>query len=217
MVTLRAREITLEEVETILGFIPRYDGNFNDFLNLEPLTDLDRQDLQQIRAEFLGYLRRGQLSEGQARLISINPMLRLAGYHRAPIELRVEEDIQHIYIEDKDTHIRGRFDLVAVNRMVKTSPTTLLWVLIVESKNVAASEFAGVAQMLTYAYSSLAQQSAVWGLVSNGATYQLFHVAKAEALTYQYMPTLSLIESDRALQLLQVLKAIRNWNPEATP
>lgn len=213
MVIFRAREITLEEVETILGFIPMYDGSFNDFLTLEPLTDLDWQELQQIRADFLAYLRRGKVSEGQAKLISINPMLRLAGYKLSPIELRVEEDIQQIYIEDKDTHIRGRFDLVAVNRRVETSLATLLWVLIVESKNVAASEFSGIAQMLTYAYPSLEQQSSVWGLVTNGATYQFFHVAKAEVLTYQYMPTLSLLESDRAIQLLQVLKAIRNWNP----
>ena len=213
MVTFRAREITLEEVETILGFIPMYDGSFNNFLTLEPLTDLDWQELQQIRADFLAYLRRGKVSEGQAKLISINPMLRLAGYNRSPIELRVEEDIQQIYIEDKDTHIRGRFDLVAVNRRVETSLASLLWVLIVESKNVAASEFSGIAQMLTYAYPSLEQQSSVWGLVTNGATYQFFHVAKAEVLTYQYMPTLSLLESDRAILLLQVLKAIRNWNP----
>jgi len=213
MVIFRAREITLEEVETILGFIPMYDGSFHDFLTLEPLTDLDWQELQQIRADFLAYLRRGKVSEGQAKLIYINPMLRLAGYNRSPIELRVEEDIQQIYIEDKDTHIRGRFDLVAVNRRVETSLATLLWVLIVESKNVAASEFSGIAQMLTYAYPSLEQQSSVWGLVTNGATYQFFHVAKAEVLTYQYMPTLSLLESDRAILLLQVLKAIRNWNP----
>ena len=80
---------------------------------------------------------------------------------------------------------------------METSRQTFLWILIVESKNIAASEFAGIGQMLTYAYTSLEKQSDVWGLVTNGATYQFFYVAKGESLTYQYMPTLSLLECDR--------------------
>lgn len=212
MVTLRAREIRLEEVESLLGFVPMYDGNFSNFLKLESLTEIDWQKLQEIRSNFLVYLRRGNISEGQARVISINPILKLAGYHESPISLQIEEDIEQIYIEDKDTHIRGRFDILAVNRSIETSPQTFLWVLIIESKNLGASEFAGIAQMLTYAYTSLAKQSSVWGLVTNGATYQFFYVAKGETLTYQYMPTLSLLECDRARQLLQVLKAIRDWH-----
>jgi hypothetical protein len=217
MVTLRAREITLEDVEDLLGFSPLYDGGFGDFLTLRSLSDAESSELSRIRSNFLTYIRRGKVSEGQARQISIDPILRLAGYDQAPIELRIEEDIQRIYIEDKDTHIRGRFDLVAVNRMVKTTATSLLWVLIVESKNLAASEFAGIAQMLTYAHTSLEHQSAVWGLVTNGATYQFFHILKDGlkdgAVTYQYMPSLSLLEADRAIQLLQVLNAIREWQP----
>jgi hypothetical protein len=170
-----------------------------------------------IRSNFLNYVRRGKVSEGQARVIAINPVLQLAGYHQPPIELRIEENIQRIDIKDKDTHIQGRLDIVAVNRTVKTSATSLLWVLIVESKNIDASEFNGIAQMLTYAHGSLAHQSAVWGLVTNGATYQFFHIQKGiqkgDTPTYQYLPSLRLLEADRACQLIQVLTAIRDWQP----
>ncbi len=214
MVTLRAREITLEEVRKLLGFQPLFRGRFQDILSLIPLSELEQQELDKIADELMRYLAVGNISEGQVRQIAINPLLRLAGYHQAPIELQVEEDIQQIYIEDKDIHIRGRFDIVAVNRSMETSRQTFLWILIVESKNIAASEFAGIGQMLTYAYTSLEKQSGVWGLVTNGATYQFFYVARGESLTYQYMPTLSLLECDRALQLLKVLKAIRDWHPE---
>jgi hypothetical protein len=210
MVTLKAKEITLEEVEDLLNFSPLYDGNFADRLNLQPLTDLDRQALQKIRSEFLDYVRRGKVSEGQATQLAIHPLLRLAGYHRPPISLQVEEEIQRIYIQDRDTNIRGRFDLIAVNRQVKTTTKTFLWVLIVESKNLAASEFAGIAQMLTYAYTSLEHQPSVWGLVTNGATYQFIHVTRSEPTnTCQYLPSLSLLDSDRATQLLQILKSLR--------
>jgi Type I restriction enzyme R protein N terminus (HSDR_N) len=213
MVTLRANAITLEEVEQLLGFTPLYDGEFGDFLTIKPLSPIELSQVQSIRTNFLTYIRRGKVSEGQARQISINPILELAGYHKAPIELRIEEDVDRIDIKDKDTHIQGRLDIVAVNRTVNTSATALLWVLIVESKNLSASEFTGIAQMLTYAHGSLAHQSAVWGLVTNGATYQFFHIQKGETPTYQYFPSLRLLEADRASQLIQVLAAIRDWQP----
>jgi hypothetical protein len=213
MVTLRANEITLEEVEQRLGFTPLYDGKFSDFLPIKPLPLIELSQVQSIRANFLTYIRRGKVSEGQARQISINPILELAGYNQPPIELRIEEDIDRIDIKDKDTHIRGRLDIVAINRTVNTSATSLLWVLIVESKNLSASEFTGIAQMLTYAHGSLKTQSAVWGLVTNGATYQFFHIQQGETPTYQYLPSLRLLEHDRASQLIQVLAAIREWQP----
>jgi hypothetical protein len=233
MVTLRAQTITLGEVEELLGFTPLYDGKFSDFLNLQPLPPAKLAELHDIRLNLLAYIRRGKVSEGQARQISINPILELAGYHQPPIELRIEEDIDRIDIKDKETQIRGRFDIVAINRTMNTSitsasntnanntnannATALLWVLIVESKNLAASEFVGIAQMLTYAYSSLKTQSAVWGLVTNGATYQFFHIQQgktpSDAPIYQYLPGLRLLEADQASQLLQVLTAIRDWQP----
>jgi hypothetical protein len=213
MVTLRARDITLKETSELLGFRAKYDGRFEGFLTLKPLTPQAQKGLNQIVDNFKVYLGEGKISEGQARHISINPILELAGYHQPPIELRIEENIQRIDVKDKDTHIQGRLDLVAVNRTVKTSSTSLLWVLIVESKNIDASEFNGIAQMLTYAHGSLAHQSAVWGLVTNGATYQFFHIQKGDTPTYQYLPSLRLLEADRACQLIQVLTAIRDWQP----
>ena len=124
--------------------------------------------------------------------------------------MHVEEDIDRIYIEDEDTCLTGRFDMIAVRR----DGVVPLWILVVESKNSGASESAGVAQMLNYAYSSLERQQAGWGLVTNGATYQFFYVQKGTPSTYLFMPSLDLFGDDRAIQLLQVLKALRTWQPE---
>jgi hypothetical protein len=221
MVTLKARKITLEEVHRLLGFVPRFDGSFAPYITLNPLTEPEYQELLQIRSEFRQLLMSGKVSEGQVKLLSVAPLLRLAGYNRAPIELKAEEDISRIYVEDEDTYITGRLDILAVNRQLSGIVQTPLWILVIESKNVEASEFVGVAQMLTYAHTSLEQQNRVWGLVTNGATYQFFYIQRDEILTYEMMPTLSLLEHDgrrptvghRATQLLQVLKAIRDWQP----
>lgn len=158
----------------------------------------------------MNYWEESKISEGQIRFISVAPLLRLAGFNEPPIRLHVVEDIDRIYIEDEDTYLTGRFDMIAVRR----DGVVPLWILVVESKNSEASESAGVAQMLTYAYSSLERQQAVWGLVTNGATYQFFYVQKGTPSTYLSMPSLDLFGDDWTMQLLQVLKALRTWQPE---
>ena len=39
------------------------------------------------------------------------------GYHNAPIYLRIEENIDRIYIESDDLHITGRFDIAIPYRV----------------------------------------------------------------------------------------------------
>jgi Type I restriction enzyme R protein N terminus (HSDR_N) len=211
--TLKARKLTLDNAHQLLGFSPDFDGSFEQHLTLEELSATDRTTLNQIRDRLLHYITLGQVSEGQARELSVAPLLQLSGYHNAPIYLRIEENIDRIIIESDDLQITGRFDIVAVNRDRPNAVFTPLWILVIESKNIEASEYVGIAQMLTYAHNSLAHQSAVWGLVTNGSTYQFFYLSKDKTLTYQYMPSLNIRERDRALQLLQVLRAIRTWVP----
>jgi hypothetical protein len=213
MVTLKARAIKLEEVRDLLGFELIQQGKFEDFLGLPGLDVTEETGLVGITEELFDYIENGRISEGQMQLVAIAPLLRLAGYNRAPIEYPVEEDIASIYIPDRDTYIRGRFDIVAVNRNLPTDAQNLLWILVVESKNMGASEYVGIAQMLTYAYTSLARQEAVWGLVTNGANYQFFYIERGENPTYRRMPSLNLLDEIPAQQLLRVLKGIREWVP----
>ncbi len=213
MVTLKAKDLKLDEVRELLGFELIRQGRFEDFLGLHPLASGESDGLEVISSELFDYLENGRISEGQMQLVAIAPLLRLAGYSRSPIEYRVEEQIGSIYIEDRDTYIRGRFDIVAVNRLVQVGEQNLLWILVVESKNMGASEYVGIAQMLTYAYTSLARQEAVWGLVTNGANYQFFYIERGEKPTYRRMPSLNLLDPEPSVRLLQVLKAIGGWSP----
>lgn len=208
MATLKARNLTLKDVHRLLGIQPLYNGSFAPLLTLEPITETEQQELDRIQNEFRTYWVEGKVSEGQVRLVAIAPLLRLAGFNRPPIKLKVEEDIDRIYIEDEDTYITGRFDIVAVNKEQPTGDSIPLWILVVESKNSEASESSGLAQLLTYAFNSLEHQESVWGLTTNGQLYQFVHIRQGTPPTYQFMPILNFFESDRALQLLQILKAI---------
>jgi hypothetical protein len=93
--------------------------------------------------------------------------MRLAGYYRYPLQIKLEEEIANIEIEDEDKIITGRMDILAVNKARKTASTNL-WVLLIESKNSSISPSEGLPQLLTYAFRSLQNQSSVWGLVTNG-------------------------------------------------
>ncbi|WP_347566440.1 hypothetical protein [Scytonema sp. UIC 10036] len=62
--------------------------------------------------------------------------------------------------------------------------------------------------VLTYAFKSLEKQSSVWGLATNGRSYQFVHLRQDTNPIYQLMPELSLINTEDSIQLVQVLKAI---------
>jgi hypothetical protein len=89
MATVRARNMTIEAAHQLLGFTPIIDGAFSDWLTLATLDGSEIEALDQIRDELWTYLKRGRISEGQAKVISLIPLLRLAGYHRSPLEYLV--------------------------------------------------------------------------------------------------------------------------------
>ncbi|MGK7876487.1 MAG: hypothetical protein AB4426_25290 [Xenococcaceae cyanobacterium] len=96
---LKARNLSLRDVHRLLGIQPLYDGSFTLLLTLEPLTVTEQQELDCIQDDFRSYWSESKISEGQVRLVSVAPLLRLAGFNRSPIRLDVEEDIARFYIE----------------------------------------------------------------------------------------------------------------------
>lgn len=208
MVTLTAKNITLKQLNQFFNLNKLPNGSFTSLLSLEALTEFEQEELAQIRDDFENYLIDGKVLEGQIKLLVISPLLRLAGFYRSPIKLTLEEDIADILIEDEDTKITGRLDILAINKDEPTTKDVAFWVLVVEAKNSSVNAFEGLPQLLTYAYKALEHQELVWGLTTNGMQYQFVLLRQGNPLTYQQMPLLNLMDTDSAIQLLQVLKAI---------
>ena len=203
---LEASSLSLNDVHRLLKLQKQQNGLFRDFLSLEPLTEFEQQDLARIVNDFERYLYAGKVSEGLVKFLTLAPLMRLAGFYDVPIRLTMEDSIA-IAIEDEDTSIRGRMDILAVNK-ARTNTVPPFWVLVIETKNSAIDVVEGLPQLLTYAFKSLEQQSAVWGLVTNGQRYQFVHLRQETTPIYQLMPLLNLNEYQDAIELLQVLKAI---------
>ncbi|MDZ8023145.1 MAG: restriction endonuclease subunit R [Nostoc sp. DedQUE11] len=208
MTILNARNLSLEEVERLFGFQEQYSESFSNYLSLEPLTEVEQQELVQIRNDFRRYLKGGKVSEGQVKFLAVAPLLRLAGFYRYPIEIVLEENIADIEVEDEDIKIKGRFDILAISKAKHTKPQTYFWVLLIESKNSQIDISTGLPQLLTYAYKNLDNQKSVWGLTTNGRSYQFVYIEQGNPPIYYLLPELNLMERERSNQLLQILKAI---------
>ncbi|MCC5598966.1 restriction endonuclease subunit R [Nostoc favosum] len=208
MTILNARNLSLEEVQRLFDFQEQYSDSFSNYLSLEPLTEAEQQELLQIRNDFRRYLTAGKVSEGQVKFLAVAPLLRLAGFYRYPIEILLEENIADIEVEDEDIRIKGRFDILAISKAKQTKPKTYFWVLLIESKNSQIDISTGLPQLLTYSYKNLDNQKSVWGLTTNGRSYQFVYIEQGNPPIYYLLPELNLMERERSSQLLQVLKTI---------
>ncbi len=204
---LEANQVSLNDVRSLLKLEEREGNAFTDFFSLEPLSELEQQEILKIRTDFRRYLFAGKVSAKLVKFLVLSPLMRLAGFFDIPIVLTMEDSIA-IEVEDADTLIKGRLDVLAVNQPDAELAAAQFWILVVEAKNSAIDPWAGLPQLLTYAYKSLQQQSSVWGLTTNGRNYQFVYLTRGNPCTYQILPDLSLTDRERSLLLAQVLKAI---------
>ncbi|MBG1269584.1 restriction endonuclease subunit R [Nostoc sp. WHI] len=206
--TLDARNLSLEDVQHLLKFEEQLNGSITPLLGLESLTDFEQQELSQIRNLFRSYYAAGKISEGQIKFLFLAPLMKLAGFYNSSIKITLEENIVGISVEDEDTNIKGRMDILAINKTQGRVVTTPFWILVIESKNSSFNASEGLPQLLTYAYKSLENQTSVWGVTTNGMDYQFVYIQQGNPPIYQLLPKLDITRSESSIELLQVLKSI---------
>ncbi|MEG4285686.1 restriction endonuclease subunit R [Microcoleus sp. A006_D1] len=204
---LEASQLSLNDVRHLLKLEEGDADSVTEFFSLEPLSESEQQELLKIRQNFRRYLAAGKVSEELVKFLALSPLMRLTGFFDVPVVLTMEDSIP-IEVEDEDTLIKGRLDILAVNGPDAEIGATQFWILVVEAKNSAIAPLTGLPQLLTYAFKSLQQQSSVWGLTTNGESYRFVRVTRGNPCTYQILPELNLIDKGRSIELAQVLKAI---------
>ncbi|MEH2415803.1 restriction endonuclease subunit R [Nostoc sp.] len=206
--TLDARNLSLEDVQGLLKFEEQLNDSITSLLCLESLTDFEQQELSQIRNLFRSYYAAGKISEGQTKFLFLAPLMKLAGFYNSSIKITLEENIADISVEDEDTNIKGRMDILAVNKTQGKKVTTPFWILVLEAKNSSINASEGLPQLLTYAYKSLENQTSVWGVTTNGMDYQFVYIQQGNPRIYQLLPKLDITRSESSIELLQVFKSI---------
>lgn len=208
--TLDASNLSLNDVKNHLKFEQQLNNSFDSLLSLEVLTEKENSELEKWSNLFQEYYADGKISEGLIKFIFLAPLMNLAGFYIPNIKITLEEKIADIFIQDEDTLIKGRMDILAVNKQQGRSQTTPFWILVIETKNSSVNVSEGLPQLLTYAYKGIEQQSSVWGLTTNGMDYQFVYIQQGNLPIYQLLPKLDITRPESSLELLQVLKAIRN-------
>ncbi len=207
-ITLDARNLSLKDVWQLFKFEEQFNNSFTSLLSLESLTEFEQQELLQIQNIFRSYYAAGKISEGQIKFLFLAPLMKLAGFYHSSIKITLEENIAEISVEDEDTIIKGRMDILAVNKTQGRTTTTPFWILVIEAKNCSLNAFDGLPQLLTYAYKGIEQQTSVWGLTTNGMDYQVVYIQQGNPPIYQLLPKLDITRGESSMELLQVLKAI---------
>lgn len=207
MLTVDARNFSLKDVHQFLKLEQNQNQSFTELLSLELLTNHEQEDLDKVRSNFNSYYAEQKISEGQVKFLFVSPLFWLAGFYQPSIKITLEENIADIFVEDEDTVIKGRMDILAVNNTEQKTSSSF-WILVIEAKNSSINALEGLPQLLTYAFKSLENQASVWGLTTNGVDYRFVDLEQNNSPTYQLLPQLNLLDSDSSIQLLQVLKAI---------
>lgn len=92
---IQVSELTQHEVETKFDLQESQNASFFTEWqeNLPKLSDVEKQRLDEIKANFL-YLSEYPMSEELVKLVMISPLLAMAGFYSPPFRMRTENAIQ---------------------------------------------------------------------------------------------------------------------------
>lgn len=166
--------------------------------NLPQLNDLEKQSLDQVKAEYL-HLSRYQILEPVAKMVVLSPLLRLAGFYQPPFYIASEKEIE-IVSEDEGTIIRGRIDI-----LVFKPP---FWVIVIEAKLAGYSLEVAIPQVLAYMLANPNNEKSVYGFITNGREFQFIKLTKQDIPKYALSYTLSLNRNDDLHTVVKILKRL---------
>ncbi|MEO0406664.1 MAG: restriction endonuclease subunit R [Cyanobacteria bacterium P01_A01_bin.135] len=162
--TIPVSRLTLPEITEKQGLRLASEPQF--FTEWQPprptLNPQERHYLTQVEQDYFDQLRRDTLSEGLIKLVVISPLLHLAGFYRAPYQVKLEEPVQIELTEQNETW-RGRIDALVIQDR--------LWTVVVESKSSVFGIDQAFPQVLGYMFAAPQPERPTYGLVTNGSSY----------------------------------------------
>jgi hypothetical protein len=191
---------TLSDVHGQFGLSrsPR-DDFFPEWTNRSDLQESDRFHLDQIRQRFRYQREMGQVAEGAVNAIVVSRLLELAGFYDPPFRMTSERSVE-ISTRSETITLRGRIDFLVLQDQ--------FWQAVVESKETEFDVEVGIPQILAYMMGSPAEQSIVFGMVTNGSNF-IFIKLQRDVQQYDFSDSFSMLSRANCLYpVLQILKQI---------
>jgi hypothetical protein len=199
--TLQASRLSLYDVKNKFHLHQdRNDTFFIDLLGSAPeLSEFEKQQLDRVRQQYL-YLADRPLLEVTVKMVTLSPLLSLAGFYDPPFYTTLEESIE-LVSQDGAEVVRGQIDILVLQQAI--------WVLVIEAKSIQYDVMVALPQALTYMIASPNQSQPRFGLITNGREFRFIKLnAEAEA-SYTLSKVFSLSEADNHLYVvLQILKSL---------
>ena len=201
--TLQASRLNLYDVET--KFHVRQgeaDNFFTQLLQDAPaLSESEKQILDRTRQQYL-YLAKRPLLEVTVKMVTLSPLLSLAGFYEPPFYTTLEESIEVVSQDGAET-VRGQIDVLVLQNTI--------WVVVIEAKSIQYDVMMALPQALTYMMASpnRSPDKQLFGMITNGREFRFIKLNSELELTYTLSKVFSLSESENHLyDVLQILKAI---------
>jgi len=203
--TIQSRDVTLRELRTNFGlqlthdpqFFPEWQGN------LPEITELQQQQLDQVKAGYFNLLNYPPMLEGVVRMAILDPLLFIGGFYLAPFHVKAEKSVK-IATEDEETIITGTLDVWVLKDTV--------WVMVIESKQVEFSIEAGLAQILSYMLANPDREQPSFGMITTGGSFIFLKVISGESPQYGLSRLFSLLNPGNDLYtVLRILKQLARF------
>ncbi|MEH2092948.1 restriction endonuclease subunit R [Nostoc sp. 'Peltigera membranacea cyanobiont' 213] len=197
---LQGKDITLAELIDEFGLQLADDEDFFSEWrhDLPELSDLEKQSLNEVKAEYL-HLSKYPILEPVVKMVVLSPLLRLAGFYQPPFYIASEQEVK-ISSEDEGTIIRGRIDILVLHPP--------FWVLVIEAKRAEYSLVPAIPQALAYMLADATPAKPVFGFITNGNEFRFIKLTKQGTPRYALSYTLSLNRGDDLHTVVKVLKRL---------
>lgn len=197
--TIQAKTITLRTLIDDFGIQWVDDADFfpewRD--NLSTVSPEEQRYLDRVRDGFINLLNYPPLLEDVVRMAIVDPLLFLGGFYLPPFHVRSEPSVE-ITSEDEGIVIKGSLDTLVLKDR--------LWVLVVESKQVAYSVEAGLAQLLAYMLASPNPELPCFGLITSGGSFMFVKLVRGERPQYATSKLFGIREADDLYTVFAILK-----------
>jgi hypothetical protein len=197
---LQASRLTLYDVKTKFQLEQiETDHFFTQLLQSPPtLSEFEKQVLDRTKQQYL-YLAERPLLEVTVKMVTLSPLLSLAGFYDPPFFTTLEESVEIVSQDGAET-VHGQIDVLVLQNA--------LWFVVVEAKSIQYDVMVALPQALTCMMASLKRSHhTLYGLITNGREFRFIKLNQES--TYTLSKVFSLSESENHLyKVLQILKSL---------
>jgi hypothetical protein len=192
----------LAKLEELFAIAQSRDADFFDEWrgNLPKLTETEQLSLDDLKTDYQ-HLSKHSLLEPLVKMVVLSPILKLAGFYRAPFYLKAEQ-VVNILSQDQDILVQGRIDVLEFNPPQKSG----FWVVVIEARRAAYSVEVGIPQALTYMMANPNRDRPVFGLVTNGSEFIFLKLQHQDSLKYAESDLFSIKRGNDLYTVVSILK-----------